>query len=369
MAISPGSWAFDAASGRYSGQFLTLPDRGRNDPVSGSFVNYQGRVQKVDFTFSPLAAGDGSAQNQIQFNYRGLTLLSESNGRPLVGNDPATESGTAFGRPVPRNNGNITLDAEGLVALPGGGYYVSDEYGSAIYRFDNAGTLQGVINPPEALMPRNAQGNLDFNSINPPTTGRRNNQGMEGLSLSPDGRFLFAMNQSGAVQDSAGNQANRRFTRVMVYDISQDPTPSEPVGHYVMELPSFRSNGDGGAVDRTAAESEIIALSDTQFMVLARDGNGRGPGTGLAPVYKSILLADLSGATNLVGTAFEGVTPISTGGVLAPGINPVTSAESLNLLNLFDLNRFGINMNLDAANINGDINTLSREVGRAHAAP
>ncbi len=68
LAVAPGSWACDPASQRYSGQFLTLPDRGRNDPASGNFVNYQGRVQQVDFTFTPLAAGDGSAQNQIQFN-------------------------------------------------------------------------------------------------------------------------------------------------------------------------------------------------------------------------------------------------------------------------------------------------------------
>src|SRR5690348_13906664 len=57
LAIAPGTWGFDPASGRYSGQFLTLPDRGRNDPVSGNFVNYQGRVQKLDFNFTPLATG------------------------------------------------------------------------------------------------------------------------------------------------------------------------------------------------------------------------------------------------------------------------------------------------------------------------
>lgn len=365
LAMAPGSWGYDPATNRYSGQFLTLPDRGRNDPATGNFVNYQGRVQKVDFSFSPLYAGNGASQNQISFDYRGLTLLSESDGRPLVGNDPGTGTGTAFGRPVPRvggAGGNIALDAEGLVALPDGGYYVSDEYGSAIYRFDAAGTMLGLINPPAALMPRNAQGNLNFNSVTPPTTGRRNNQGMEGLSLSPDGRYLFAMNQSGAVQDSAGsNQSNRRFTRVMVYDISQEATPETPVGQYVVELPTTRSTGDGAATDRTAAQSEIVAISNTQFMVLSRDSNGRGPGTGLTPIYKSVLLADISGATNLVGTEYSNLLPISTAGNLAAGITPASKTEALNMLNLFDLDRFGINLGLSAANPNGDINTLSEK--------
>lgn len=361
IAMAPGSWSFDAATGQYSGRVLTLPDRGRNDPVTSSFLNYQNRIQKLDFTFTPLSAGSGASQNQMQFNYQGLTLLHESNGNPIVGNDPGAEVGNAFGRPVPRKNGNMALDAEALVAMPDGGYYVSDEYGSAIYRFDAAGTLQGVINPPEAMMPRDAQGNINFTSISAPASGRRNNQGMEGLSLTPDGKHLIAVNQSAAMQDSPGNQANRRDTRVLVYDISQDPTPAAPVGHYVLELPTLRNNGDGGAVDRTASQSEIVALSDTQFLFLPRDSNGRGPGTGLSPVFKSIMMADISAATNLIGTPFNGATAVSPGGLLDPSIMPASKTEVVNLLNLFDLNRFGLNLDIDAAHPFGDANTLSEK--------
>lgn len=362
LAITPGSWNFNQSTGSYSGTFLTLPDRGRNDPATGNFVNYQNRVQEFDFNFTPLYAGNGSSQNQIQFSYQGLTLLSEANGAPTVGNDPGSEVGMAFGRPVPRNNGNIAIDAEGLVALPNGDYFVSDEYGSAIYRFNSGGTLTGVINPPDALLPRNAANNPAFTSISNPATGRRPNQGMEGLSLSPDGRYLFAMNQSAAVQDSTGSdQTRRRNTRVLVYDLMQGDTPSEPVGHYVMQLPTFDLNGDGSGLDRTAAQSEILAISDTQFLVLSRDGNGRGPGTGLAPAYKSILLADITGATNLVGTVYNGTTPVANAGNLVAGITPVSSVEALNMLNLTDLGRFNLNLDVTAANPDGDLNTLSEK--------
>ncbi|MFZ4575920.1 MAG: esterase-like activity of phytase family protein [Phycisphaerales bacterium] len=356
-------WRYNPTTGQYSGQFQTLPDRGRNNPATGNTVNYQGRIQKVDFTFNPLTAGNGSAQNQLQFNYRGLTMLREQDGRPLVGIDPGAAFGTAFGRTVPRNNGNITLDAEGLVRMPDGSYYVSDEYSSSIFKFDAGGVLTGVIAPPQALRPQNAAGNPDFNSLAAPARGRRNNQGMEALSLTPDGRHLIAINQSAAMQDSAGaNQANRRNTRVLVYDISTEETPAEPIGHYVMTLPTFRNNGDGGAVDRTAAQSEVVAISNTQFMVLARDGNGRGPGTGVAPAFKSVLLGDLSGATNPVGTSFaNGYTPIATGGVLNSSITPVSQVEMLNMLNEFDLSRFGINMTLGAGALDGDMNTLSEK--------
>jgi hypothetical protein len=368
MQVTPGSWSYDSNTGSYSGQFLTLPDRGRNDPSTGSFLNYQNRVQKLDFSFTPLPAGNGAAQNQISFNYRGLTLLSEANGNPTVGNDPGTEVGTAFGRPVPRNNGNLAIDAEGLVALPNGDYFVSDEYASSIYRFDSAGVLKGVISPPNALLPRNAANSPFFGSLANPATGRRPNQGMEGLSLSPDGRYLFAMNQSAAVQDSPGSdQTRRRNTRVLVYDLSQGETPADPIGHYVMQLPTFDRNGDGSGLDTTAAQSEIVALSPTQFMVLSRDGNGRGAnagagaGAGLNPAYKSIILADITGATNLIGTGFNGTTPIASNGNLVAGITPVSQVQALNMLNLNDLNRFGLNLNINAGAPDGDINTLSEK--------
>lgn len=362
MAMAPGSWAYDAASQRFTGRFLTLPDRGRNDPNTGSFVNYQGRVQKVDFSFTPLYAGNGASQNQIQFDYQGLTLLAEATGAPTVGNDPGAGAGTAFGKPVPRINGNIALDAEGLVALPNGDYFVSDEYASSIYRFDSTGVMTGVISPPDALLPRDAANNPSFSSLSNPSTGRRPNQGMEALSLSPDGRYLMAMNQSAAMQDSGGsNQTARRHTRVLVYDLAQGPTPDSPVGHYVMELPTHTANGGGGAVNRTSAQSEMIALSDTKFLVLSRDGNGRGSQNGNPKVHTSVLLADLEGATNLVGTSYEGVDPVSPNGGLVGGIDLVENVEALNLLNMFDLTRFGLNLDINAGMPNGDVNTLSEK--------
>ncbi len=361
LALDPGSWSYDAATGQYSGGFLTLPDRGRNNPDTGEFVNYQNRIQRFNFTFNPLLNGDGASQNQIQFDYQGLTLLTEANGTPVVGNDPGATVGTAFGRPVPRNNGNMTLDAEGLVALANGDYYISDEYTSGIYRFTASGELAGVINPPDALLPRDGNGDPRFSSIGNPVTGRRANQGMEGLSLSPDGRHLIAMNQSGAMQDSAGSASNRRFTRVLVYDIEQDATPENPIGHYVFELPTFNSTGSGGAVNTTAAQSEIVAISDTQFLVLSRDGNGRGSQNGAPLVYTSIILADITNATNLVDTPFNGTTAVSPGGVLDASITPAEQVEVVNMLNLFDLDRFGLNLDIDAGSPDGDANTLSEK--------
>lgn len=363
LAIEPGTWKYDAKRGRYEGTLITLPDRGRNDPEARLYINYQNRLQKLRFTFVPLAEGekDGSSQDQLKLTYDGLVMLKERDGKPLVGNDPGAGGGRAFDRPVPRNkeNGSITLDAEGLVVMPDGGFYVSDEYAAAIYTFDADGVLSGVINPPRALMPLDDSEERDFNSVTAPATGRRNNRGMEGLSLTPGGQYLIAMPQGGSVQDSEDDD-HERFTRVLRYDISEDATPKSPSGHYVFELPTFRSKGDGKPPNKTAAQSEILAISDTQFLVLARDGYGRGDGSGKPMMYKCILLADLAHATNLVGTEFEGLASVAPEGRCDERITTVAHTEAVNMLNRADLRRFGLNLDVTEGT-EGNIHTLSEK--------
>ncbi len=80
--------------------------------------------------------------------------------------------------------GKVSLDAESLQFTRDGGFYVGDEYAANVYRFDRQGRLLGVITPPRrsrrvaARRPTSAR-------CSAPQAGRRNNQGAEGMSLSP----------------------------------------------------------------------------------------------------------------------------------------------------------------------------------------
>jgi hypothetical protein len=171
---------------------------------------------------------------------------------------------------------------------------------------------------------------------------------MEALAISPDGKRLIAVLQSATMQDSSSNNATRNNTRVLVYDISKTKLPKAPIGHYVLQLPTVRENGDGQAADVTAAQSEAVALSEDRLLVLARDGNGRGKGTANAPVYKSMLLVDLAGATNLAGTLYEqDGKPIAKDGVLNADIKPAAQAELINILNPVQLAKFGVNLSVN----------------------
>ena len=348
MALDLASWR-RLADGTYTGALLTLPDRGPNSvgPFVGT-TDYANRVHRHRLVFTP-------ADGLLKIRPMGGFLLKDQTGQSFTGKDPGanvlTRGGVRYPSPLTGEGaGRISLDSEAIAFLPDGGFYVSDEYAAGIYLFDRTGQQIGAIQTVPALLPVTA-GQLNFNAEKPPQTGRRNNQGLEALSVSPDGTRLFAILQSATIQDTAGaDAATRNNTRVLVYDISQTRTPKAPIGHYVLQLPTVRENGDGFpgsglAADVTAAQSEMLALNDHQFLVLARDGNGRGKGTTKAPVFKSVLLVDIADATNLAGTSYEqDVKPVAQGGVLRPEITPVRQAELVNLLNPSQLAKFGLNL-------------------------
>jgi hypothetical protein len=361
LAIVPGSWK--RKGDHYEAILWTLPDRGRNDPGEGLFYDYAARLHRFRITFTPYAGkalpADTHSQNQVRITPDNGLVLTDFRGQRFTGADPASGTITEHGvlLPSPHSGtgaGKVSIDAESLQFTRDGHFYVGDEYAAHVYYFDAKGRLQGVIVPPTAVMPR-TDGHIDFGSLNPPQSGRRNNQGVEGMSLSPDGTRLFVALQSALIQDSAhGDASGRVNTRVLVYDVSHDPVPAKAIGHYVMQLPAYNDRGDGKPANKTAAQSEIRALNEHQFLMLSRDGNGLGTDNDKPIVYKSVLLVDTLDATNLVGSHYETSTtsvlrsPDSV--QLKADIKPAAWQELVNLLNRSQLSRFGLNVDTQPKN-------------------
>ena len=365
--------------GSWSGRFEFLPDRGYN---SGSiFSNYAARLNSFDFTFTPYTGTTPTAlQNQIQTTFVGSTRFTyDHDGNPATAGKYtsgmlASGVGSLFGLPIPTVSGNttqsdgtvngrLTMDAEGLVldsrAGRAGSGWVSDEYGPYIYHFNASKQIDGLLHLPEALVPHSPTGTTNF-LADPPTNGRRINQGMEGLAQSPTGNRLFGLLQSATIQDSGPGNQGRSNTRLLVYDVSQSDAPIDPVAQYVIQLPRIDDNGGTAAVNRTGAQSSILALNDHQLLILSRDGNGRGASG--SPVFKSILLAELNGATNIDGLFDAEGNAVAPGGVLSPTVTPISWVEALNMLGKLDLSiselaQFGLNLNTAP----GDLNTLSEK--------
>jgi hypothetical protein len=162
------------------------------------------------------------------------------------------------------------------------------------------------------------------------------------------------------MQDSARNPSDkddasgRVFTRVMVYDVSHEATPAHPIAHYVVQLPAYNDKGDGKPANKTAAQSEIRALNQHQLLMLPRDGNGLGTDKTRPIVYKSVILLDTNGATNLAGTTYENsnasVLQSKDRAILKPGIRPMPWVELVNMLNPEQLARFGMNLDTQPKN-------------------
>lgn len=366
--INITNW-LNTGAGTYSGTFQMLPDRGYN---AGSFFsNYAARVHEVPFTFTPYTGSAPVGQTQIVTSYNNVsTKFTYQDGATtkftsgLVPTGTSTILGQTVGTVTAANGPGgvqeslISFDAEGIHTLADGSGYASDEYGTYIARFDANKKITSITQLPASARPTNT-GNPAFGTG--ATAGRNINQGLEGLTVTPDGNKMMVLMQSALLQDTnGGNNPTRATTRLYVYDISTPALRDAPslTGEFAVVLPTFDRDGTGGAADRTAAQSEIVAISDTQFLMLPRDGNGLGNGDTRPAVFKSVSLVDISGATNIVGTydaTGQAITP--AGGALVSGIVTATSTEVVNLIATSDLTKFGYNTNNTAK----DINTFSEK--------
>src|SRR3989441_6073521 len=252
IAVDPKSWVRTPAG--YQGTFYILPDRGYN--VAGT-SDYRARINKLFITFKPLddpaAVPVAERQNSVAATLTDTILLTDAAGQALTGLDPDGIRRAANGLPdLPQaSNGRVSIDSESLALLADGSFLIGDEYGPYVYRFSPAGRLLAAIRPPEAFLPKR-KGKDHFASNNPgpggrapeppePETGRANNQGFEGLTLTPPGgKFLVAALQSATRQDGGTSPATRRYSRLLYYDVADRERP-RLVREYVVPLPLFES--------------------------------------------------------------------------------------------------------------------------------
>lgn len=258
---SGGSTANDGRAGFFSDlyydpnrqQWWGLSDGG----PGGGTLSYETRVQRFSLAVN---SATGAISN---FKIVDTILFRDASNQPFNGLEPSPSS----------TLGNA-LDPEGFVILPKtGNVLVSDEYGPSLYEFDRSGTFVRAYAIPAALIPRNSTGTPNYASDTGNTAGRRSNRGFEGLAVSPDGRYAFAMLQSAMLDE--GGSGEGRFTRIVKFDINT----GKAVAQYAYLLD--RSHQGQGV-------SALVALNNSQFLVLERNNQGLGIGATLAPRSTSL---------------------------------------------------------------------------------
>ncbi|TGJ82775.1 hypothetical protein E0Z10_g5988 [Xylaria hypoxylon] len=327
LHLDKGRWK-KHCNGSYSGILWSLPDRGWN--TEGT-LNYTPRVHKFNIFLTPqhnATISKPSAPN-LEFQYIDTIKFSGPDGTPCTGLDGdatghlsytgfpdlpiATYEGDGFGGDGPGGK-RIPIDPEGLYVNDDGTFWVSDEYGPYIYLFNPEGKMLTAIRPPESIIPKR-NGSDSFSANSPPRyiddgagddvapedpdTGRDNNHGFEGLTVSTDGKSLYVLLQAATVQEGGLNKQTQRYTRFLNYDISDKLAPVY-AGQWVVPLPLYNDpTAKPSKNPKAAAQSEILALENGQFFVLSRDSSAGNGQEVTESVYRQIDVFDVSGATDI----------------------------------------------------------------------
>ena len=215
-------------------------------------------------------------------------------------------------------------DPEGLVVMRDGTFWVSDEYGPFITHFSRDGRAIQRLSPTDGTLPREL-------------IEREPNKGMEGLTITPDGRTLVGIMQAGLDAPDGPKSKNVSALRIVTVDLRTLASHE-----YVYLLHN--------TAGPTTAVSEIAAVDSHRFLVDERDGNVE-PGAD-KKLYEIDLdhATDVGPASRVPGSSYDGVhgglmvaggtlehlvgkdnTADAQAGLTSAGIRPVSSSLFLDI--------------------------------------
>jgi len=309
--INGGFGSGAAAHPSRKGEFYVITDRGPNtDYLNGK------KFPAPDFTPTIMHFKINAEGNIEVIKY---IKLKNPSGKPITGlPNPAGMGST--GETAYDSSGNVLgtdnygLDSESIVAAADGTFWVSDEYGPHIVHY-NADWVElerispiGVNTGPRKLPAVLAK--------------RRANRGMEGLCITPDGKTLVGTIQSTMYVPTKALATNTTLTRIVTFDIATGQTKQ-----YL-----YKQNGGG-----SDSVCDITAISNTEFLVIERDGNFGSQG-GTKKVYR----INIAGASDVNGTDITAVDGMKINNktleqstwdeIASAGIKPVSKVLAVDLV-------------------------------------
>lgn len=258
--------------------------------------------------------------------------LKTPGGKPITGlTNPLKVAKTdkprdGAGQPLPQDVNAI--DAEGLVRLADGRFFIGEENATGIVEV----SAEGVIT--RRFVPAGTE--TDFDGADYPVSGslpaifakRNSNRGIESLSVSEDGTTLYALVQNPLANPDGKAYGNAINTRLLKLTIGKDDdaTTLTPVAEYVYQLDDWNKFVALGATDAEKPSSlrisEMTALGHEHFLVDERTDQ-------IAKLFE----ISLEGATDILGSKWddEATSPSleQTDDLASINIVPVTKTERL----------------------------------------
>jgi hypothetical protein len=159
--------------------------------------------------------------------------------------------------------------------------------------------------------------------------GPRRNGVFEGLTLSPDGKYLFASLEEPLYEDGPRADANRAGTlvRILKFDVASRSV----VAQYAYPLDKVHASPNPADQFALNGVAEITAVSDTKLLVMERSfAFGAAPDFSVR-IYEADLAAatDVSDRTSLTGTGYSPTPKQLVLDVVNTGITRVDNLEGM----------------------------------------
>jgi len=183
------------------------------------------------------------------------------------------------------------LDLEGLAYNPKDGtFWLSEEYGPSIVQVKKDGTiLQRLV--PQGMSAMLQSPGVPLKEVLPASyLSRRQNRGMEAISITPDGKWMFAAMQS-PLRNPDKTVDNSRNLRILKIDMKT----LKPIAEYAYVTEDAAQFKDLKQSDIVI--SDLFAVNEHTLLIDERDKNV-GPKAQLKQIYAT----DLSAATNILGS-------------------------------------------------------------------
>lgn len=130
--------------------------------------------------------------------------------------------------------------------------------------------------------------------------GLRSGLAFEGISVSPDGKFLFIGAESALKQDGGISTTTQSSpARILKYELDKNGDVGALVGEYIYNVDPIPQVSRFGVSDNGL--SEVLAISDTKLLVIERSGRNASDGFKDFDFHIKAYIADLSLATNIKG--------------------------------------------------------------------
>ena len=159
------------------------------------------------------------------------------------------------------------LDAEAIVRLSDGTFWIAEEYGASILHIDSDGKILKRVVP--AGFAKNLEGaNYDISESLPSIISKRKlNRGIESLGISSDEKTLYFSMQSPLSNPDVKAYKKSANVRIFKYDITNDKVIDE----YVYQMDKAQTFSLDNSQKQNAVKiSELVVTADDELIILER---------------------------------------------------------------------------------------------------